>query len=133
MLILKHRDRKVVPGGGANAIYNLADLGVTVLPVGIVGDDEPGKLLLRAFRHKRIPVSGVFKDKSYATVTKTRILAGFAHTAGTAGRAPGPRARAKAPTPICAESWFWPRANMAGLRMRCWFPITDTARPRRRC
>lgn len=82
VLILKHRDRKVVPGGGANAIYNLADLGVTVLPVGVVGDDEPGRLLLRAFRHKRIPVSGVLKDKSYSTVTKTRILAGFAHTAG---------------------------------------------------
>jgi len=82
VLILKHRDRKVVPGGGANAIYNLAELGVTVLPVGIVGDDEAGKLLLRAFRHKRIPVSGVLKDKSYPTVTKTRILAGFAHTAG---------------------------------------------------
>jgi D-glycero-beta-D-manno-heptose-7-phosphate kinase len=82
VLILKHRDRKIVPGGGGNAVYNLADLGVTVLPVGIVGDDEPGKLLLRAFRHKRIPISGVLKDKSYSTVTKTRILAGFAHTAG---------------------------------------------------
>ena len=82
VLILRHRDRKIVPGGGANAIYNLADLGVTVLPVGIVGDDEPGRLLLRSFRHKRIPVSGVLKDKSYPTVTKTRILAGFAHTAG---------------------------------------------------
>src|SRR5260370_28741371 len=82
VLILKHRDRKIVPGGGANAIYNLADLGVNVLPVGLVGDDEPGKLLLRAFRRKRIPVSGVLKDKSYTTVTKTRILAGFAHTAG---------------------------------------------------
>jgi rfaE bifunctional protein kinase chain/domain len=82
VLILKHHDRKVVPGGGANAIYNLADLGVNVLPVGLVGDDEPGRMLLRAFRHKRIPISGVFKDKSYATVTKTRILAGFAHTAG---------------------------------------------------
>jgi len=82
VLILKHRDRKIVPGGGANAIYNLADLGVNVLPVGVVGDDEAGRFLLRAFRHKRIPVSGVLKDKSYATVTKTRILAGFAHTAG---------------------------------------------------
>jgi rfaE bifunctional protein kinase chain/domain len=82
VLILKHRDRKVVPGGAANAICNLADLGVTVLPVGVVGDDEAGRLLLRAFRHRRIPVSGVLKDKSYTTVTKTRILAGFAHTAG---------------------------------------------------
>jgi rfaE bifunctional protein kinase chain/domain len=82
VLILKHRDRKVVPGGAANAICNLADLGVTVLPVGVVGDDEAGRLLLRAFRQRRIAVSGVLKDKSYTTVTKSRILAGFAHTAG---------------------------------------------------
>src|SRR6202049_5356594 len=82
VLILKHRERTVVPGGGANAVNNLVDLGVNVLPVGIVGDDEAGRLLLRAFRHKHIPVTGVLKDKSYTTVTKTRILAGFAHTAG---------------------------------------------------
>src|SRR5580692_5580272 len=82
VLILKHRERTIVPGGGANAVNNLADLGVNALPVGIVGDDEPGRLLLKYFPHKRIPVSGVLKDKSYPTVTKTRILAGFAHTAG---------------------------------------------------
>jgi rfaE bifunctional protein kinase chain/domain len=81
VLILKHRERAVVPGGAANAANNLADLGVNVLPVGIVGDDEPGRLLLKYFRHKRIPVSGVLKDKTYTTVTKTRILAGMTHTA----------------------------------------------------
>ncbi len=81
VLILKHRERTVVPGGGANAINNLADLGVNVLPVGVVGDDEAGRLLLKAFRHKRIPLSGILKDKSYTTVTKTRILAGMTHTA----------------------------------------------------
>ncbi|MGB6679258.1 MAG: PfkB family carbohydrate kinase [Terriglobales bacterium] len=81
VLILKHRERTVVPGGGANAINNLAELGVNVLPVGVVGDDEAGRLLLKAFRHKRIPLSGVLKDKSYTTVTKTRILAGMTHTA----------------------------------------------------
>jgi rfaE bifunctional protein kinase chain/domain len=81
VLILKHRDRTVLPGGAANATNNLADLGINVLPVGIVGDDEAGRLLLRHFRHKKIPVSGVLKDKSYTTVTKTRILAGMTHTA----------------------------------------------------
>src|ERR1700735_451971 len=78
-LILKHREPTVVPVGAANAATNLADLGVNVLPVGIVGDDEPGRMLLKYFRHKRIPVSGVLKDKSYTTVTKTRILAGMTH------------------------------------------------------
>jgi D-glycero-beta-D-manno-heptose-7-phosphate kinase len=80
VLILRHRERTVVPGGGANAVNNLADLGVTVLPVGIVGNDEPGRMLLRAFRHKRIPVSGILKDKDHNTTTKTRILAGMPHT-----------------------------------------------------
>jgi rfaE bifunctional protein kinase chain/domain len=80
VLILKHRERTVVPGGAANAANNLADLGVNVLPVGILGDDEPGRMLLKYFRHKRIAVSGVLKDKSYTTVTKTRILAGMTHT-----------------------------------------------------
>src|SRR4051812_5996863 len=80
VLILKHRERTIVPGGGANAIYNLADLGVNVLPVGVVGDDEQGKLLLKAFRQKRIPVSGILKLKGRSTVTKTRILAGQTHS-----------------------------------------------------
>src|SRR5579884_3857285 len=80
VLILKHRERQVLPSGGANAVNNLAELGVNVLPVGLVGDDEPGRLLLKYFRHKRIAVSGVLKDKSYTTVTKTRILAGMTHT-----------------------------------------------------
>jgi len=81
VLILKHRDRTVVPGGGANAVNNLADLDVNVLPVGLLGDDEAGRLLMKAFRHKRIPVSGILKDKAHITVTKTRILAGMTHSA----------------------------------------------------
>jgi rfaE bifunctional protein kinase chain/domain len=80
VLILKHRERTVVPGGGANAVYNLADLGVNVLAVGAVGDDEAGKLLLKAFRKKRISVSGILKLKGHSTVTKTRILAGQTHS-----------------------------------------------------
>jgi D-glycero-beta-D-manno-heptose-7-phosphate kinase len=81
VLILKHRERRIAPGGGANAVNNLADLGVNVLPVGVVGDDEPGRILLKSFRRKHVPLSGVLKAKGYTTVTKTRILAGMAHTA----------------------------------------------------
>jgi D-glycero-beta-D-manno-heptose-7-phosphate kinase len=80
VLILRHRERTVVPGGAGNAIYNLADLGVTVLPVGVIGDDEPGRLLLRAFRQKHISVSGIRRIKGRNTVTKTRVLAGMTHS-----------------------------------------------------
>src|SRR5947209_5789901 len=81
VLILRHRERNVVPGGAGNAIYNLADLGITVLPVGVIGDDEPGRLLLQAFRRKRISVSGIRRIKGRNTVTKTRVLAGMTHSA----------------------------------------------------
>jgi len=80
VLILKHRERTVVPGGGANAVMNLASLGVNVLPVGVVGDDEPGALLLECFREKKISVAGIHRLKNHPTTTKTRILAGMSHT-----------------------------------------------------
>jgi rfaE bifunctional protein kinase chain/domain len=81
VLILKHRERTIVPGGGGNAVYNLADLGVNVLPVGVVGEDEAGKTLVKRFRQRRIATSGIIREKNYSTVTKTRILAGMTHSA----------------------------------------------------
>ena len=80
VLILKHRERTVVPGGGGNAIMNLASLGVKVLPVGVVGDDEPGELLLAKFCETKIPTDGITRLKGHVTTTKTRILAGMSHT-----------------------------------------------------
>jgi rfaE bifunctional protein kinase chain/domain len=80
VLILKHRERTVVPGGGGNAIMNLASLGVNVLPVGIVGDDEQGELLLAKLGEKKIATSGIARVKGQVTTTKTRILAGMSHT-----------------------------------------------------
>src|SRR5664279_4079256 len=67
VLILKHRERMVVPGGGGNAVMNLAALGVKVLPVGIIGDDEPGELLLASFRDAKIPTKGISQLKGHVT------------------------------------------------------------------
>ena len=80
VLILRHRERSVVPGGAGNAICNLADLGVTVLPVGVIGDDEAGRMLLRSFRQRHISVSGIRTIRGRGTVTKTRVLAGMTHS-----------------------------------------------------
>ncbi len=80
VLILKHRERMVVPGGGGNAVMNLASLGVNVLPVGVVGDDEAGCLLIEHFKENKISTSGIQRLKGHTTTTKTRILAGMSHT-----------------------------------------------------
>lgn len=99
VLILKHRERTIAPGGGANAANNLADLGVNVLPVGIVGDDEPGRLLVKHFRHKRIAVSGVLKDKKlYDSHQDPHSCRHDAHFA-PAGGARGSRAAGRADSP----------------------------------
>jgi rfaE bifunctional protein kinase chain/domain len=76
VLILRHRRTEAYPGGAANAVNNLADLGAKVLPVGVVGDDNEGKILLDYFRGKRIDTSGILRMRDRATTTKTRYLAG---------------------------------------------------------
>lgn len=80
VLILSHRKTELVPGGGANAANNLVDLGARVLPVGAVGDDEPGLALIDYFRRKRVDVSGLVRVRAWATPMKTRYLAGWTHT-----------------------------------------------------
>ena len=82
VLILKHRETQLVPGGGANAANNFAALGTRVLPISAVGDDFAGEALIEYFRNKRIDVSGMLRVKGWTTPTKTRILAGWAHTVG---------------------------------------------------
>src|SRR5712671_4701451 len=82
VLILKHRETQIVPGGGANAANNLASLGARVLPVSAVGDDAAGDALIAHFRRLRVNVSGIFRVKGWTTPTKRRFLAGWAHTVG---------------------------------------------------
>ena len=79
VLILKQRERQIVPGGGANAANNLADLGAQVTPVGVVGDDEAGQALFRYFRDKGVRTSRILRLRGYQTPTKSRILGGLSH------------------------------------------------------
>jgi D-glycero-beta-D-manno-heptose-7-phosphate kinase len=80
VLILKHRETQIVPGGGANAASNLASLGAKVLPITVVGDDSVGDALFQYFREKGVSTSGMLRIKARATPTKSRFLAGWAHT-----------------------------------------------------
>ncbi len=73
VLILRHESTRQVPGGAANAAYNLAKLGATVHVVGVVGDDAPGRVLLESFARAGIKTHGVVVDPTRPTVTKTRI------------------------------------------------------------
>jgi len=82
VLILRHRETQVAPGGGANAANNITALGARVFPVAAVGQDAQGDALIEYFRGKRLDISGIVRVKGWTTPTKTRFLAGWAHTVG---------------------------------------------------
>lgn len=123
VLILRHRETQLVPGGGANAANNLADLGARVLPVGVVGDDAPGRALIEYFRQKGVDTSGIVCVPGRVTTTKTRFLAGHTHTARQqvlrVDREPPP-----APLPARAARTLLRRAQ-AGARRSAAVLISD--------
>jgi rfaE bifunctional protein kinase chain/domain len=79
VLILRYEGETLAPGGGANAVANVAALGGRALPLGFVGDDAEGCGLLEIFTDRGIATDGILIREGYRTPTKTRILAGGRH------------------------------------------------------
>lgn len=73
VLILRHEATRQIPGGGANAVYNIAKLGGQVKVVGLVGDDPQGVAIRRIFTEAGIDTTGLLLDRDRPTVTKSRI------------------------------------------------------------
>lgn len=67
------------PGGAANVANNLRALGAEASVIGVVGDDEGGRELVRLLAKEGIDVSGVFVDKHRPTTRKTRVWASHRH------------------------------------------------------
>jgi len=76
VIILRFEDQQDVPGGGANALANLAALGVKVAAIAAVGDDEPGTALVAALNSRGIDTGRIVTVPGYRTPTKVRILGG---------------------------------------------------------
>ena len=80
VLILRYEEERTVPGGGGNAVMNVATLGGRPLAVGAVGDDDSGRRLLEIFAANGIVTDGIQVVEGYRTPTKTRILGGGPHS-----------------------------------------------------
>lgn len=80
VLILRYESETLVPGGGANAIANIAALGGRPVPLGVVGDDASGADLLSALAERGVETAGILVRPGYRTPTKTRILGGGKHS-----------------------------------------------------
>lgn len=69
-------EREYAPGGAANTAVNLAALGARVQAVGLVGDDDEGRMLRERLRDAGVDVTTLLAVPGTRTTTKFRILAG---------------------------------------------------------
>src|SRR5215475_3611847 len=114
VLILKHRQTEIVPGGGANAANNFVALGARVDPISVVGNDAAGESLIAHFRDKQVSTSGILRIKGRPTPTKTRFLAGWTHTVGQQVLRVDYEPKTPLPDPARAKIEAFARAKIRG-------------------
>lgn len=80
VIVVRFDYQELIPGGAANTVNNLLDLGAQVYPVGILGNDYFGTRLFSYLEKKCSHMDGMILDPEFPTITKTRILAGDDNT-----------------------------------------------------
>jgi rfaE bifunctional protein kinase chain/domain len=80
VLILRFWKEESLPGAAGNTAANVRALGGIPVPVGAVGDDDAGSRLLEIFGERGITTDALVRVPGYRTPTKTRVLAGGAHS-----------------------------------------------------
>src|SRR5690349_14044232 len=78
--ILRYEPPQTLPGGAGNAASNIAALDGEVSLVGAVGRDAAGRATLLELRARGVDTAGVVTVRGMTTPTKTRVLAGLAHS-----------------------------------------------------
>jgi rfaE bifunctional protein kinase chain/domain len=63
-------------GGSANVCLNIASLGATAIPFGVIGSDDYGQQFLDRAKENKIDVSHVTTVQSRPTTVKTRVVSG---------------------------------------------------------
>ena len=76
VLVLEQAGEKIVAGGAANVVNNVATLGGEVYAVGLLGDDHAAAGIKKALQENGANNEGLLLDASRPTIAKTRIIAG---------------------------------------------------------
>lgn len=66
-------------GGAANVANNIASLGGTPFLVGVIGQDDSGRMLKSTVAENGFPGEGILVDTSRPTTVKTRVIAHHQH------------------------------------------------------
>jgi rfaE bifunctional protein kinase chain/domain len=73
--VVDFMNQSQVLGGAGNVATNLAALGATVFPFGVVGEDEDGQAIRSSLAAAGMMAKGMAVDASRVTTVKTRIVA----------------------------------------------------------
>ena len=76
VLILDNIEEKIVAGGAANVVANVAALGGEVYAVGVLGDDNYAEGLKNVLKYYEVHTEGLVTDPMRPTISKTRVIAG---------------------------------------------------------
>lgn len=66
-------------GGAMNVAHNIQTLGGIAFPVGVVGNDNEGKILRRLMKEAKINNEGIIAENKRPTTAKTRVIADKQH------------------------------------------------------
>lgn len=66
-------------GGAMNVAYNISTLGGIPLPIGVIGNDNEGKIFKKLIKEKNISDKGIVVDSKRPTTAKTRVIADKQH------------------------------------------------------
>jgi rfaE bifunctional protein kinase chain/domain len=66
-------------GGAANVALNILKLGGIPYPIGVIGNDNDGRIFLSLAKDSNINISGLITDGNRPTTTKTRVIAHNQH------------------------------------------------------
>ena len=77
--VVEVRSETFRPGGAANVVHNLHELGAEVAAVGVVGADGDGEKLKELLAAERVDLTGVVADPDRPTTAKMRLISRSQH------------------------------------------------------
>jgi len=80
VLVTEFEKSEYLLGGAGNVVMNLLTLGAVPLPVGFVGKDASGEILLKQLSEKGISTDNLVMTDCFKTPLKSRILSGGDNT-----------------------------------------------------
>jgi rfaE bifunctional protein kinase chain/domain len=80
VFVVNYEASQIGPGGAANAVNNIHELGGNPYPFGVLGNDTPGRTVLHVLKEKGISTEGIVCDEEHPTFIKQRVVAGSPHS-----------------------------------------------------